>query len=178
VLISGISFLGYPLVKVVGPRRGIGVTGPLGGLASSTAVTVAFAHRSRESRGMERALALAVIVAWTTMYARVAVEVAVTNRALLERVAMPLALMALIGVGHAAWLYRRGTTAETETPELNNPSGLTASITFGVLFVVIKLVAHLGQLRLGDVGIYASSLFAGIADVDAITLSTNPTRWR
>ena len=173
VLISGISFLGYALVKIIGPKRGIGVTGLVGGLASSTAVTIAFAQRSRDSTGLERMLAFAVIVAWTTMYARVAVEVAVINRPLLVLLAWPLAVMTLVGLGVGAWLYQRGVDAESEseTPRIDNPFGLTPAITFGALFVVIKIAAHLAQLWLGDVGVYASSLLAGIADVDAITLS-------
>ena len=47
IFISGISFLGYLLIKIVGARRGVGLTGLLGGLASSTAVTLSFAQRSK-----------------------------------------------------------------------------------------------------------------------------------
>ena len=49
VFISGISFLGYILVKVVGTRQGIGLTGFLGGLVSSTAVTLQFSGSIRAS---------------------------------------------------------------------------------------------------------------------------------
>ena len=79
VLISGISFLGYVLIKVVGPRRGVGLTGILGGLASSTAVTLSVAERSRDSEGLDRPFALAVTLAWAIMFVRVIVEVAVIN---------------------------------------------------------------------------------------------------
>ncbi len=171
VLISGISFLGYVLVKLIGPRRGIGVTGLVGGLASSTAVTIAFAQRSRDTDGLERTLVFATIAAWTTMYGRVAVEVAVTNRPLLELIAMPLAVMTFVGLVLAGWHYQRGANAESEAPRIDNPFGLTPAITFGVLFVLIKIGAHLGQLWLGDAGVYASSIVAGTVDVDAITLS-------
>lgn len=171
VLISGISFLGYALVKLIGPRRGIGLTGLVGGLASSTAVTLSFAQRSRDSTGLERTLAFAVVVAWTTMYARVAVEVAVTNLPLLRLLAVPLTGMAIAGLAVAARLFQRGSEGESETPRIDNPFGLMPAITFGALFVVIKIAAHLGQLYLGDAGVYASSLVAGIVDVDAITLS-------
>lgn len=50
VLISGISFIGYVAVKWIGPRRGMGLSGLLGGLASSTAVTLSFSRLSRLSR--------------------------------------------------------------------------------------------------------------------------------
>ncbi len=83
VLISGISFIGYLLIKIVGTKRGIGITGFLGGLVSSTAVTLSFSQRSQKSGPLARAFAVAVTVAWTTMFARVIVEVAVVNRGLL-----------------------------------------------------------------------------------------------
>ena len=63
VFILGLSFLGYVLIKIVGPRRGIGLTGILGGLVSSTAVTLTMSERSKSSSGLLRALAMAVLLA-------------------------------------------------------------------------------------------------------------------
>jgi uncharacterized membrane protein (DUF4010 family) len=88
------------------------------------------------------------------------------------RALIPLGILIAIGLAHVAWLYFRGqSTANVDTPKLDNPFGLGPAITFGALYLVIKVAAHLGQLWLGDAGIYASSIFSGIADVDAITLS-------
>jgi len=42
VLISGLSFAGYAAIRLLGARRGLGLTGLLGGLVSSTAVTSLF----------------------------------------------------------------------------------------------------------------------------------------
>src|SRR5262249_56141716 len=47
VLIAGLNFLGYVLVKVLGNEHGLFVTGILAGLVSSTAVTLSFSQRSR-----------------------------------------------------------------------------------------------------------------------------------
>lgn len=62
VLISGISFLGYVLIKIAGPRRGISLTGILGGLASSTATTLSFAQRSGKNVELGRPFALAILL--------------------------------------------------------------------------------------------------------------------
>jgi uncharacterized membrane protein (DUF4010 family) len=86
VFISGISFLGYILMKLVDARQGIGLTGLLGGLASSTAVTLSFAERSRQHGGLAGAFALGIIMAWTIMFIRVLVAVAAINRALLSMI--------------------------------------------------------------------------------------------
>ncbi len=58
VFISGISFLDYLLIKIIGSRRGIGLTGHLGGLVSSTAVTLSFSEHSQDHPELARPFAL------------------------------------------------------------------------------------------------------------------------
>jgi len=171
VLISGISFLGYVLMKWLGARRGIGLTGLLGGLASSTAVTASFSQRSREREGAARALALGIAMAWTMMYARVAIEVLAINPALLARLAAPLAAAAAGGLAWTVYLYRWRAPGEEQAIGLANPFELRPAITFAALFVAILLGARAAQAWLGTAGLFASSVVAGVADVDAITLS-------
>ncbi len=171
VLISGLGFLGYLLIKVVGARRGIGITGFLGGLVSSTAVTLTFAERSRREPELARVFAVAVTVAWTTMFARVIVEVAVVNRALLSHVWIPMAAAGAAGLGWALFLFLRQRGGEEEAMEFKNPFELGPALTFGLLYGVILLVSRLAQTWLGDGGVYASAVLAGLTDVDAITLS-------
>jgi len=50
ILVAGISFLGYILVKVLGAKKGYGLTGFVGGLVSSTAVTLSMSKESKEHR--------------------------------------------------------------------------------------------------------------------------------
>ena len=53
LLISGLSLVGYVAMRLLGPNRGIPLTGLTGGLVSSTAVTLSFARQSRE-KGEEK----------------------------------------------------------------------------------------------------------------------------
>ena len=80
VLISGLNFASYVLVKVLGQEHGIPVTGILGGLVSSTAVTLGFSQRSRHEPERSSSFALGILVAWTIMFFRVLIAVAVINR--------------------------------------------------------------------------------------------------
>ncbi len=105
VLISGISFLGYLLIKVVGAKQGIGLTGLLGGLVSSTAVTLSFSERSQEEPHLARPFALAITLAWTVMFGRVVVEVAILNRALLSELWLPMIAAAGAGLIFCAYYY-------------------------------------------------------------------------
>ena len=171
VFISGISFLGYVLIKVIGPRRGIGLTGLLGGLASSTAVTLSFSERSQDHPDLARPFALAITLAWTMMFGRVIVEVAVLNRALLEALWLPMAAGMAAGLVFCAYYYLIQRTDEGSDVELANPFELGPAIKFGILYAVILVVAKAAQFYFQDAGLYAAAAVAGLADVDAITLS-------
>ncbi len=171
VLISGLSFMGYVLIKLVGPRQGIGLTGVLGGLASSTALTLSFAQRSRDKPPLARSFALAIIVAWTMMFPRVLVEVAVVNSALLPQLWPPIVGAGVVGLLYAGYLYLSPQPEGTEEVSFTNPFALGQAVKFGLLYAAVLLVSRSAELTLGNAGVYLSSVAAGLADVDAITLS-------
>lgn len=50
VFVSVFSFLGYVLTKMIGPEKGIGVTGLLGGCIASTPTVVSMAERAKRIR--------------------------------------------------------------------------------------------------------------------------------
>ena len=171
VFISGISFLGYLLIKVVGSRRGIGLTGLLGGLVSSTAVTLSFSERSQDHPGLARAFALAITLAWTMMFGRVVVEVAILNQELLSALWLPLGVAMLMGLAFCVAYFFIQHTGESSDVQIANPFELGPAIKFGILYAVILLVAKAAQHYFQDAGLYAAAAVAGLADVDAITLS-------
>jgi len=113
VLIAGLNFLGYVLVKILGNEHGFLVTGILGGLVSSTAVTLSFSQRSRSEPAMSSAFVLAIVVAWTIMFLRVVVMVGLVNNALGGGLAVALGGMAMAGLIVSLWLWRRSRSHET-----------------------------------------------------------------
>ena len=176
VLVSGISFLGYILIKVLGAERGIGITGVLGGLVSSTAVTLSFSGRSRNAPELSSIFAMAIVLASGVMFPRVLIEVAVVNAALLSQVALPIGAMLAAGVVAAIWLWRRRRRADAQVQkgvELANPLRITTAMTFGLAFAIALMAIKAANEIFGDVGVYVASALAGLADVDAITLSAS-----
>jgi uncharacterized membrane protein (DUF4010 family) len=171
VFISGINFLGYILVKVVGPKKGIGISGLLGGLASSTATTLSFSQRSHAQDGLDKPFAVAIIAGWVIMFLRVIVEVAVVNSRLLPYIWPAMAAMGLSGLLYALYLYFSQTAIDEEELNLSNPFELGPAIKFGLLYALILLVTKAAEVYIGEKGLYLTSFLAGLADVDAITLS-------
>ena len=172
VLIAGLNFVGYILVKVVGREHGLGITGLLGGLVSSTAVTLSFSQRSRVEPNLTPVLALAILLAWTVMFFRVVVEVGVVNLSLAKNLTLGMLLMGSVSLVICMLLWRRGRSKETgEVDTGHNPFELGDAIKFGGLFAVVIFIASAAQVYFGDTGLYVAGALAGLTDVDAIALS-------
>jgi uncharacterized membrane protein (DUF4010 family) len=172
VLISGLNFASYILVKVVGTEHGIGLTGLLGGLVSSTAVSLGFAQRSRTQPEQAPALALGILLAWTVMFFRVVLLVALIAPALARDVALGIGMLGILSLAIVLGLRRRQRSAERASVSAgSNPFELGQAIRFGLVFGVVTFVAKAAQVYLGDAGLYLAGALAGLTDVDAIALS-------
>jgi uncharacterized membrane protein (DUF4010 family) len=172
VLISGLNFTSYILVKVLGQEHGIGLTGVLGGLASSTAVTLGFSQRSRQEPNLSAAFVFGILLAWTVMFFRLLAAVAVVNLGLAQRLGVGLGVMAIVSLGICVFLWRRHRTTETGTVKAgHNPFELGEAIKFGLAFGVVTFVAKAAEEYLGSAGLYLAGALAGLTDVDAISLS-------
>ena len=176
VLVSGIGFLGYVLIKLLGAQRGIGLTGLLGGLVSSTATTLSFAGRSKQEEGLSNVLAQGILLASCVMFPRVMVEVAVVNPALVSRLIVPVGSMFLTGVGAVVFLWWRGrgsVVSEPESVTLSNPLKLSTAVGFGLIFAVVLVAVRAANEFFGSTGVFIASALTGLTDVDSITLSVS-----
>ncbi len=176
VLLAGVGFVAYVAIRLVGPGRGLGLTGLVGGLISSTAVTLTVASRARKSAALAVPGALAIILASTVMIVRMAILVAVVNPALVVKLYGMLGAMTVAGSLGSLGLYllsRRGTVQEASDGEIpfRNPFELSQAFKFGVLFIVVLFASKAATLYLGGKGLYLAAAFGGLADVDAVTLS-------
>jgi len=178
VLISGLGFVGYILMRLLGTKAGIAITGLVGGLASSTATTLAFSRRSRDEPGLSASYALAVIVACTVMLPRVLVLISLINRDLAVGLIAPFAVMAVPGVGFALWvlLFRRPEEASVETPHLHNPLSLGIAVKFAVIYAVVAFLVKAATSLGLRAGLLPLSFLSGLTDLDAISLSMANSR--
>lgn len=175
VLISGLSFVGFILVKYVGEGKGTLLTSIIGGLASSTAVTISLAQFAKQrEKGKPHIYVAGVLIASSIMLIRVFIEVAVVNRELLTPLWIPLAVMLVLTIGCVFWLWMKsedGSSKENPKLDLGNPLQLPTALKFGALLAIILVLATALQEWFGDQGVYLLSLLSGLMDVDAITLS-------
>lgn len=179
LLISGLSLVGYIATRWLGTEKGPALTGLTGGLVSSTAVTLFFARQSSRTKTQAAAdaIAVGVLLAWSIMFVRVIVIVAVANNALVAPLIAPFAVMLVAAAVPAGLYYWRGgkkpgsVDVGGQDLPITNPFGLTEAAKFAAFFAVILVIVNLVQRYAPGGGMYLVAAIAGTTDVDAITLS-------
>ena len=172
LLIAGISYIGYFAMSYLGDRVGITISGILGGLASSTALTVAFARLSRSKSALTPLLAAGIALAAGMMVPRLWLELFAVNRLLLPQIVGPTVALALVPLVAAIFISRSvPNRALSSTLTLGNPLQLQAVLGYAVMLMVLFVVVGGMNRWLGNAGVYAIAAVSGITDVDAVSLS-------
>jgi uncharacterized membrane protein (DUF4010 family) len=168
---SGLSFAGHVARKAVGARHGLWMAGALGGLISSTNVTLTFARASREHGAPSRSLGVGTLAANLLLFPRVLTATAVLNWplavALLPVMLPPFALLAAI----TAWGVWRTPPQAGTTPASVNPLRVGAALQMAVLFQVVLYLVDAAQAWFGQAGLLTSAAALGLTDVDALTVT-------
>jgi uncharacterized membrane protein (DUF4010 family) len=176
VLVSFVSFVGYILVKALGRTAGVGLTGLVGGLASSTVTTLSFAKRSKERPSWNQIFAVAILLASSVMFPRLLLQIGVFNQALMQNMAVPILITGATGMILAGIFFLRSKEMPTETGEgdeigFDNPFSLKSAITFGLVFAAILMATRLAITYLGDSWLPVIAIVSGLTDADAIAFS-------
>ncbi len=174
VLVSFISFIGYILMKLLGSSAGIGLTGLVGGLASSTVTTLSFAKRSLESPGLSPLFAVAVLLASSVMFPRLLLQIGVFNQKLAGNIALPILVTGGVGVALSVLFFVRSgrkDPVEGEEAKLDNPFSLSGAVKFGLVFATILMVTRLAIEYLGNAWLPVVAIVSGLTDADAIAFS-------
>jgi uncharacterized membrane protein (DUF4010 family) len=175
VLVAALSYAGYFGIKLLGRERGVMVSSVLGGLASSTAVAVNLSRLGHNKPAQQALLASGVTIASATMFPRILVMAAVVAPDLAIALAGPLLAAALAAFalgGWQVWRLSDRSIDSGEQLELRNPLSLRFAIEFGALLALIMLMARGFAIWLGGRGLLVVGAISGLADVDAITVST------
>ncbi|MEW5896404.1 MAG: MgtC/SapB family protein [Nanoarchaeota archaeon] len=169
VFISGISFIGYILMKWF--RGGaIELTGLLGGIVSSTALSLNFAGRSKKEPALYKALIVGVVLANGVAFVRILVEVFVLNKSLFVKMLLPLGILALLCAAFAYVIAKKAKSAPGKV-DLKSPFTLLPAVKFAAFFAVILALVKIADIYLSSKGVYLVSIVSGLAEVDAITVS-------
>ncbi|MEO0006893.1 MAG: hypothetical protein RJA20_1089 [Bacteroidota bacterium] len=172
IIVLSISFTGYLLLKFVG-QRGILLTAIIGGLLSSTMVTWVFSERSREKPELSASYGAGIILASSVMFIRAFALAAVFYQPVARLLVIPLSVLLVLNLLTAYRVYRL-QQHNGETPSLNpgNPLDIRNAVVFTLIYTGITFGMYYARQWSGQVGVYLSGAISGIADIDAITISS------
>ncbi|MCU0637049.1 MAG: MgtC/SapB family protein [Methanothrix sp.] len=170
VMVSLIGYVGYILIRILGAERGLSLTGILGGLVSSTAVTSTMAAEARQNKDILPSAVFAAAIASCTMFPRILFIALVINRSLFFALLPSMLLMTLVGLSMAYLLVRKSRSPGRDV-DVKDPFRIIPALKFGAFFAFVLVISKAANIYFGDAGIYAAGVVSGLADVDAITLT-------
>lgn len=174
ILVAALSLLGHVALRLRGQQQGLLWVGLLGGLASSTAATLTLARLARAHPELARTARAAILAASAVMFVRMAIVVSVIEPALSLSLGGLLLWLSVTTAAVAAWFWR-GRERAPQPAQAAAPVGvfdLRAALVFGGALGLTTVLVRAAQEFLGSGGVYAVSFLSGLADVDAIVIST------
>ncbi|KQX38166.1 hypothetical protein ASD04_11110 [Devosia sp. Root436] len=171
ILIAGISFVGYVAMKVFGNRMGILLAAAVGGLASSTATTLALSRVGRDHSKSSRLLAAGILLAGVVMMARVTGIALLLNAPLVAGIILPIASAGAV-LGLSALLLAVGPSDPTSPlMTASNPLAIGTALKLGAVIGAVMLAVGYLRSVLGSAGVLIVAAISGMVDADAVTLS-------
>lgn len=167
---SALSFVGYLARRLAGRQRGYALAGTIGGLLSSTSVTLTLSRLSRSKPELGVPLASGTLGANAVLFPRVLIATLVLEPALAQ-VLWPVFVAPFAVGGVLVWrgIRAKGPTADVEFDK--NPLQIGAAIQMAVLFQLVLFGVNYASGSFGDYGLYGSAAVLGLTDVDALTVS-------
>lgn len=168
LLFSGLSFAAFIARRSVGAEKGYPIAGLLGGLVSSTLVTLNFSRESRAHPKLGQALAVGVLAACTILFLRVAILTFVMSPkiavAAIPYLALPFfAGLLILGI-EARKKQEQATTEEAPKNPLRLLSAIQMVLVFQAALYLMKWIA--GQF--GNTGVLVTAGLLGLTDVDSL----------
>lgn len=168
---SGLSFVGYLARRAVGRGRGLAVAGLLGGMMSSTSVTLTYSRMSLDAKLPGVALAAGVMGANALMFVRVLIVTLALAPALAAAVWSKLVAPAVIGFA-MFWIgLRQSKSSATDRDEDKNPLQVWSALQMAAVFQIVLFGVSFATQHFGERGLLGSAALLGLADVDALTLT-------
>lgn len=174
IIVSTIGFVGYFLAKRFGNKFGLWLSGLLGGIVSSTAVTVAYGRMAQKKVSLGGSALRGVIVASSMMFARILVLISIINPALVNSSWWKYIILVAIGFGLSLYhnqAVHASEKSEKELQNLQNPFEIKPAVIFAILFLLLSVISKLVVEYFGKQGLLTLATVVGLTDITPFILS-------
>jgi uncharacterized membrane protein (DUF4010 family) len=172
ILVSSIGFVGYFLMKKFGSKVGLWLSGLMGGIVSSTAVSIAMGNIAKKNELIAKRAFQATILASSVMYIRILVIIYLLNAGIAFGIWWKLFILFFVGLLLAATTRDKNPETSTEPiSTIQNPFEIKPAVFFGFLFVLLSIVTIWVKQLFGGSGVLVLSAIVGVTDIDPFILS-------
>lgn len=173
IIVSGFSYLSYLAQQYVFKSRGLLLTGLLGGLYSSTAVTVVISRRARHMKDDWVNVSSALMMATAMMYLRLLVIIFLLDNSIAQSLFWffsVLIVLSIIATGSVLY-FSKGLHRKQSTLVSQHPLELQTALLFAFMFVLFAFITQYVVSHFGHYGLNLLSWFVGLTDIDPFILS-------
>jgi len=162
IIIAGLGFVNYILLKVLGPR-GMEITAFFGGLVNSRKIIVELSIRLRQlGEVVLTSVKRGIMLATGAMIIRNGLIVVLLASTAAWRCVIPLALMLLVAAIQWRRIPSQAPAATPSTLSLESPFQPSAALKFGAVFLLLNVAGALAQRYFGSASFYFVSVAGGL----------------
>jgi len=172
IFVATVSFISFVIMKEMGTRTGIPLSGILGGLVNSEATTGALSSIAKKRSDLIEPIFVGIILCNASMLLRnlvIALIVDTTGKVFLL-MAIPQILMVIFSAAVVIKLKNNGHV--NESIKLQSPFALSPSIKFALGFTGLSVITRFLNLWAGAAGVYATAL-GGFISSAVVTASVS-----
>lgn len=170
LVLASIEFLSYVLAKVVGERKGLLVTGFLGGFVSSTAVLLSSARQAAASPGHWRTLLSSVLAANLASFLELLLIVLLVSVPLFTRLLLPMGAGLVVG-GALLALLARHKEKSAASLKVKSPLDWIGVLRLAIALAAILALISFTKLWLGESASMAVSFMTGLFELHGVSLA-------
>jgi len=172
IMVSTIGFIGYFLSKKFGNKLGLWLSGLLGGIASSTAVSFATARIAKQNPLKSGNALQASLLASSVMYLRILTLIWVLNPIFVQYLLWKMIVLSIIGAIMIIGIKSQHSIEKgNDETKLQNPFEIKPAMVFAIFFVALSVISVLAQQTFGNSGLLVLSAIVGVTDIDPFILS-------
>jgi uncharacterized membrane protein (DUF4010 family) len=159
-------------MKKFGDKVGLWLSGLMGGIVTSTAVSIAMGNIAKNNSNLAKRAFQATILASSMMYLRILVIIYFLNSSVAYDIWWKLIVLFLFGLLAAILTHEKNVgTPGSPISSIQNPFEIKPAVLFAFLFILLSIVTIWVKQFFGEGGLLGLSVIVGVTDIDPFILS-------
>ncbi|GGI90102.1 MgtC/SapB family protein [Legionella impletisoli] len=170
LILAGLQFGGYIMIRVFGERLGMILVGFFGGFVSSTAVFASLAQAKKSTKQSTASGVIAGIFATIATLTAFLIVVAVVAPGLLQYIAWPVLAAISLG-GISSWLFIKSNGHKDIAITYQNPLDIKAVVKLALLIMGILLFVGAIKQYVGIKALPIATFITGLFEIHAVAFA-------